>query len=229
MIDTNTFINSTMPRTVPGKAPSKEIGKEMFLKLLVTQLKHQDPLNPMSDKESVAQMAQLAQLEQVTNIGKGITNVLKAMSAQQAVGASTYIGKSVQAAGNGITIKSGKPTTVEYRLGANASKVMAHIYDKDGKIVRSVKLGALSKGTHKLDWDGKSTGGKTLADGQYTVRLVAEDKNGQPLTVPTTVEGKVNGVTVDQGTVVLMLADGRKVRLHDVTKITESQQQQQAA
>lgn len=90
------------------KSGNADLGKDAFLQLLVTQLKHQDPLNPMDDKEFVAQLAQFTSLEQLMGINTGVTSMNEAFKQQQMMNAVSYIGKDVLASGDQISkIKDG--------------------------------------------------------------------------------------------------------------------------
>ena len=79
------------------------LGKDAFLKLLVTQLQHQDPLNPLDDKEFIAQLAQFSSLEQMNNISEGITSLVKKTQEQDMLNSVNYIGKEVTASGHSVT------------------------------------------------------------------------------------------------------------------------------
>src|SRR4051794_3847714 len=76
------------------------LGKDDFMKLLMTQLRHQDPLKPMDQQEFAAQLAQFGSLEQLTNIGAGIQNLRTGMGEGAKLQALGMIGKRVQATGN---------------------------------------------------------------------------------------------------------------------------------
>lgn len=198
------------------------LGKDDFLKLLVTQLQAQDPLSPMDDKEFVAELSQFSSLEQLTNISTGINSLTTLGSQQLALGAVGFIGKNVKAAGDSLTKASGKVGPMTYKLGEAASKVSVNIMDANGNIVRTMDLGAKAAGDQTFQWDGKSSNGTVLADGIYKIGISAQKADGSSMLVPTSVTGTVTGAGNQDGNFVLKLSDGRSVKLTDVQEVVAS-------
>ena len=98
-----------------------ELGKDDFLKLLIAQLTNQDPLDPLKDKDFIAQMAQFSALEQQTNMAKGIETLTK-LSLSSAVG---YVGRTVGYTGEDGSAKAGTVQYVEFK----DSKVVLQLAD----------------------------------------------------------------------------------------------------
>lgn len=218
--DVTSYLNALQP---PGKTtPSKDLDKDDFLKLFLTQLSHQDPLNPMEDKETLAQLAQFSSLEQLANLNSQMTNIAEALTAQQFQNASNYIGKSVLASGNQVVLEKGKTTDITYAIADDASAVTANIKDKDGNIVDTVKIGPKDAGQYEFSWNGRGYNGATMSDGTYTVEFTATDENGGAVLTSTQVAGKVESVSMSKGGVVLELEDGRTVALNNVYTITNA-------
>ena len=90
-----TIDNFNKSLVVNGRTASQELGKDDFLKLLITQLANQDPLKPMENTEFIAQMAQFSSLEQMTNMSTGFTQLANMLSSSEAV---STVGKTVQIA-----------------------------------------------------------------------------------------------------------------------------------
>ncbi|MFE8699079.1 flagellar hook assembly protein FlgD [Cytobacillus sp. FJAT-54145] len=74
---------------------SDVLGKDDFLKILMTQLQHQDPLNPMQDKDFIAQMATFTSLEQITNMGKSIDKFVQSQEDSKLISYSQFVGKEI--------------------------------------------------------------------------------------------------------------------------------------
>lgn len=201
---------------------SKELGKDAFLRLLVTQLQHQDPLNPMDDKQFIAQLAQFSSLEQMNNIAAGITQLTQRAANQDMLAAAAFMGKDVVATGSGMTKENGAVSTVEYTLQGDATGVQVFVYDSAKNLVRTDKLSGRAAGTYTYQWDGTDDAGAALPDGRYTVTFAATAGDGAPVLVSTAVSGRVAAVERQDGAVQLRLADGRTVALADVRTVTDT-------
>jgi flagellar basal-body rod modification protein FlgD len=120
-----------------GAKVNAALDKNDFLKILITQLSHQDPTQPMNDKEFVAQMAQFSSLEQITNMSTGLTKVADLISRSQAV---SLLGNAVEVSdGSGSTVSG----VVDAVTGGEFPQILVngHYYDSSQvqKIKREVK------------------------------------------------------------------------------------------
>ncbi len=200
----------------------KVMGKDDFLQLLVTQLRYQDPLSPEDPKEFVAQLAQFSSLEQQINMNENFSEMsdsLKSLKASQGLGQGVaLLGKTVNAAGNLLTISSGTVSTASYQLPKTAKEVKVTVYDASGNSVRVMNLGSRSAGEQVLAWDGKDNQGNKLSDGQYTFKVAAQDSQGNSLEVTTNCSGTVQEVYQDkQGT--WLKVNGRPVLLDNIISV----------
>jgi len=221
-------ISSAIPLPVAGEGngimkSKNSMGKDDFMKLLMTQLRHQDPLNPMDGQQFAAQLAQFSQLEQLTNIGTGIQNLRTGMSDGSKLQALEMIGKKVTAAGNETEMRPGGNSILSYTPKADVTPVKATIYDAGGKLVRELdivrKPGSADEG--QVAWDGKDQDGKQLPAGHYSYRIVGVGQNGQGQELNSQLEGKVVGVDVDGKTpTVVVEGIGGKTRL-ELSKINQ--------
>ena len=198
--------------------------KNAFLMLLVTQFQYQDPLNPMEDKEFVAQLAQFSALEQSMSMNENLEKMLAMQQEQQILYAVNYIGKEVLARGYGISVSDGgrSVTSVEYALDAAAVKGFINILDSSNSIVTTMELPALGYGIHTFNWDGKDSSGVRVPDGVYTVAISATDADGQLILPDTQVSGIVKGISTYQGEQYLTLTDNRVVAIKNVREILSS-------
>lgn len=202
---------------------NSELDKEAFLMLLVTQFQYQDPLNPMEDKEFIAQLAQFSALEQSMQTNESITNLTNEVARQTSISITNYIGKEVSARGYGIS-KSGSDVSVIQFAGAEEmASCSINILDASGTIVRTVNLGSQSSGIHDFVWDGKKTDGSEAPDGTYTVALSGKNSDGDMVYIDTSVSGRVTGTSSYNGEYYLSLSGGRTVLLSNVREVVEAQ------
>jgi flagellar basal-body rod modification protein FlgD len=182
--------------TASGASASTSVGavqeqQDRFLKLLVTQMKNQDPLNPLDNAQVTSQMAQLST---VTGIEK-LNATLQAFTKAQAFQSVGMIGHFVLAPGEFMNLTAGVGLG-GIELASAADKVKIGVYDAQGNLVRDIDMGAQNAGVTAFQWDGKTNAGADAADGQYFFRVdaVLGDSNvaAQSLAV-----GKVQSVLMD--------------------------------
>lgn len=216
-----------------GQALAKQKGsaldKDAFMLLLVTQFKYQDPLNPMEDKEFIAQLSQFSSLEQLMNLNESMTGLTDATNSQQMINATSFIGKEVAAYGTTISKKTTKDATTgeettkvstyRYAIGNAMGAGTINVYDSSKQLVYSETLPARAAGTYKFEWNGKYSDGRNALDGVYTIGLSCNDPNGTALQTDVMIDGKVEGVVTENGITYLQLDDGRNVPLAQVRMV----------
>lgn len=212
--------------SIVGQQKGTSLDKNAFMLLLVTQFKYQDPLNPMDDKEFVAQMAQFSSLEQLMNLNTSMTSLTDATNNQQMINATSYIGKEVTVSGNSI----GKVTDTEkktmsitkfrYAPQSDVASGTLTVRDGENNVVYTQTIPALSAGTtYDFTWDGKTSAGEVAPDGVYTVNLSLLDEKGEAVLADQVVNAKVTGVVNSNGTVNLGLDGGQLMPLANVRQV----------
>lgn len=183
-----------------------DLGRDEFLTLLVAQLEHQDPLNPMDSSEFTAQLAQYSSLEQLFDIN-GNLEIMQTDQAQdlryQAVG---FIGKEVVVDGNAIVLTDGKTAKGSFLLGEPANCEVL-VFDSEGKSVRSIPMEYLEEGEHGFGWDGRDDSGNIVAEGTYYFEVTATTDEGATLYVGTLITGVVDRVNLEGDAPTLFIND----------------------
>lgn len=190
--------------------------------LLVTQFQYQDPLNPMEDKEFIAQLAQFSALEQSMAMNENITNLMNLTAMQTSIHITNYIGKEVSARGYGIYKEGDEVSLIQYAGSEEMSSCVINILDASNNIVRTVDLGSQASGIHDFVWDGKKSDGSEAPDGTYTVSFTGKNANGDAVYIDTSVSGRVTGTSSYNGEYYLSLTGGRVVLLSNVREVLES-------
>ncbi len=158
---------------VREKVDAKDISpQDRFLKLLVTQLKNQDPLNPMDNAQMTSQMAQISTVEGIDKLNATLKMILEGSNENQAMQAAALVGHGVLVPGSGLAL-SGGMAIGGIELAEPADRVTVTIKDASGIAVKTLELGDREAGSHGFAWDGKTDGGAQAADGAYTISVSA--------------------------------------------------------
>ncbi|OHC69782.1 MAG: flagellar biosynthesis protein FlgD [Rhodocyclales bacterium RIFCSPLOWO2_02_FULL_63_24] len=179
--------------------------QDRFLKLLTTQLKNQDPLNPMDNAQMTSQLAQISTVDGIEKLNATLQKMLSSTVDAEAMQAAALVGHQVMVVGSGLKLTdNGAAGGVE--LKAAADQVVLTIKDANGLAIKTMDLGDLEGGTHNFAWDGKTDAGAQAVNGTYSVSVVA--KRGGEKVEASTLElagvvsvsrSGLEGVTLDLG------------------------------
>lgn len=183
---------------MPQKAERAKnvMGKDDFMKLLMTQLQNQDPLKPMDHHEFASQLAQFGSLEQLQNIQKAVETLHTGYGEGTKFNALNLIGKRVDASSSEVDLISGQTVSLRFNRKEDSQPTGAIVYGEGGKIVREVPIDPRSRSS-EIDWDGKDQDGKQLPSGKYTFRVQGTDKTGQATELSSELSGRVTGVDMN--------------------------------
>jgi flagellar basal-body rod modification protein FlgD len=152
-----------------GADPSSE---DRFLKLLTTQLKNQDPLNPMDNAQMTSQLAQISTVDGIEKLNATLQSLVDNSTNSEALQAAALVGHGVMVPGSGLTLQDGTALG-GMELTDAADRVRVTIKDGNGLAVRTLDLGAMEAGGHLFQWDGKADSGTAAVDGAYTISVEA--------------------------------------------------------
>ena len=185
-----------------------------FLTLLTTQLKNQDPLNPMDNAEVTSQLAQMSTVQGIEKLNALVSGLA---DTAQMTDMASLVGRGVLVAGNQITLtSSGGIGGVD--LPSDASSVKVTITDQSGLTVRTLDLGSLEAGSHNFVWDGKADDGQAAQPGIY--KLKVEAKNGSDTVNATALQlGQVTGIVKGPKSTDLQVGDLGIFTLDEVKQI----------
>ncbi len=167
---------------------------DTFLLLLTTQLKHQDPLDPMDSSEFTSQLVQFSGVEQSINTNKKLDQLVQLQTSSQLNSAVSFIGKTVEVVSDLLLLKDGA-AKISYGLDRNAAQTIISITDQNGRAVRSVQ-GETAAGRHEFEWDGRDSNGVQVPDGVYGFSVIATDGDDETIDTIAASFGRVTGVEV---------------------------------
>lgn len=204
------------------------LGKDDFLKLLITKLTHQDPLKPMEDEAFVAQLAQFSSLEQLQNVNDSLSNSLEwdylQMQTINNTMATGLIGREVNASYNGVYLDADNRPTITFNSTEYAQKVNVQVLDVNGTVVRTLTDTGVPPGRNKMEWDGLDQNGQRVGEGYYTLNISAVNAAGDKFTPSTFLQGKVEGIVYREGAAFLQV-DGMDIPLSEINSINEYQEE----
>jgi flagellar basal-body rod modification protein FlgD len=200
-------------------AATTSLGQDAFLKLLMAQLRNQDPMNPVQGTEFVTQLSQFSMVEQSVQQSTTLGNISKQLSGLSNSDATQLVGKTITVNGSGMNWNGVLATTGNVTLGGAAQKVTVSISDSQGNVVRTLQLGAEPAGALGVSWDGRTDAGSAAPAGNYTMSVNATDASGQPVSTSQTVTGVVNKVSFDQGYPQLTLSTGTVVPVSNLISV----------
>jgi flagellar basal-body rod modification protein FlgD len=159
--------------TATAKAKSTTAdAQDRFLKLLTTQLKNQDPLNPMDNAQMTSQLAQISTVDGIEKLNATLQKMLASSASAEAMQAAALVGHQVMVAGSGLQLAdTGAAGGID--LGASADQVTVTIKDVNGIVMNTLNLGALDAGVHDFGWDGKTAAGARAVNGAYSISVSA--------------------------------------------------------
>ncbi|MGD1886116.1 MAG: flagellar hook assembly protein FlgD [Cohaesibacteraceae bacterium] len=178
---------------------------DAFLQLLTTQLRNQDPTDPLDTNEFTNQLVQFSGIEQQIQTNSYMESLIQSTEAQAVNAVVGYLGAIVQANGTTTGLVNGTASwTFDSPVAAENSTVT--VLDENGKEVFS-GLYSIPAGESVFSWDGLDSDGEQLEDGTYTIRVAGNTANGDPDSVQTGIVGRVSSIEFQNGQPVLKLGD----------------------
>ena len=179
--------------------------QDRFLKLLVTQMQNQDPLNPMDNAQVTTQLAQLNTVTGIEQLNKTLGQMAASSAAQQSLQAAMLVGRDVLVAGTNMSF-SGQPVTFGVDVPKAVDGMTITISDSKGNVVESFQAGAQPQGATTFQWDGLDSAGKLLPSGNYAISASAY-AGGAAVTPTSLVSAKVQSVgSAADGSIQLQLS-----------------------
>ncbi|MCJ8339803.1 MAG: flagellar biosynthesis protein FlgD [Pseudomonadales bacterium] len=190
---------------------------DMFLRLMIAQLKNQDPTSPTDTGAFMAQIADMNQVESMNNLTNSIQSMsLSMISSQSALQASSMVGQTVLFDTDKATANAKGDVEGLYDLPGNTENVRVTVYDKNGAKVDQIELGKQSFGENRFSWHG----GSDAADGEYKIKVEAQTTEGSYLEVVSYLPNKVNSVTLGQNGVGMRVnTNGGDIAMSSVKQI----------
>lgn len=215
----NNAVSASLPAAMNpvGVSNPTSATQDRFLKLLVTQMKNQDPLNPLDNAQVTSQMAQLSTVTGIDKVNATLEALNGSFQSSQALQAAGMIGHGVFVPGANVTLTGGK-ALFGAELDGAADSMQVTIRDAAGKAIHKIDLGPQQGGVVALQWDGTTDSGRLAADGNYTFELNAT-RGGQKVGAAALSFGQVASVSTGAAGVKLNLLNIGAANLADIRQI----------
>ena len=215
----NVLENLGLAKSKPTMQDQK-LGQEDFIKLMTTQMNHQDPMKPMENGEFLSEMAQFSTISGLKEIKDAFNSLATSLQSSQALQASSMVGRKVLVPGSMATLSEGTPMKAGIELDKNVSDLKVSIMDDKGALVKEFNLGTKQAGVAHFTWDGMLSPDKKAMSGNYTIRAIA-NVDGKSESLKTLITDTVQSVSLGQGGqgVSLSLANAGSAGLADVKEI----------
>lgn len=216
MISSITSATGTTSSTAATSAQSEAGSQDRFLKLLVTQMQNQDPLNPLDNAQVTSQMAQIQTVAGIEKLNTSLGTMASSFQQAQALQAAALIGRDVLVPGNTMYISEGQGRGA-FELASGADPVTVEVTDGTGRVIDRISLGALAKGRHHFDWSPE--GGTSLGEVSFKVAAGSGDASAAATAYTRDTVGAVistaNGLELD-------LFSGQSVAYNTVAAVMQN-------
>ncbi|MEA1937633.1 MAG: flagellar hook capping FlgD N-terminal domain-containing protein [Pseudomonadota bacterium] len=176
-----------------------------FLKLLTTQMQHQDPLQPMDSSEFTNQLVQYAGVEQQIASNQKLDDLIKVTSASVTQAALGYIGMDVHIRDDHFAY-DGQPIDLTYSFDRPAKTAKLAVLNASNQVIRTF-TGETSGGDHTLAWNGLDENGRQVPAGDYHLAIGVESPDGEPVKTAITVPGRVDGIATENEGIFLIVGE----------------------
>ena len=197
-----------------GTASSVKSTKDDFMKLLITQMRYQNPMDPMDNAQMTSQIAQLNTVEGINQLNTTVSGLQASLMATQSMQSASLIGKTILADGNSINLLNGS-ASLSMRLEGAAESVVVDVVNSSGRIIKTANLGANAAGIQTFTWDGSTNEGGIAPNGQYTFQVNAKKLNQTVVVTPLT-QATVSGVELTSTGPKLSLNNGTSIAMSTV-------------
>ena len=176
------------------------LGQDQFLKLMTTQMTHQDPNNPMQNGEFLSQMAQFGTVSGIQDLQKSFADFSKSISSDQALQAASLVGRKVTVTSNQAVLAAGGDVSGTVNLTSSTPDLTVAVTNATtGELVKTLDLGNQSAGNVPFDWDGTNSAGTLASPGAYKISASAP-VNGVNTMFTTDINSTVESVVMANAT-----------------------------
>ncbi|TAL58761.1 MAG: flagellar hook assembly protein FlgD [Legionella sp.] len=204
----------------PNESPvKKSLGQQDFLKLMVAQVKNQDPMQPQPNGEFLSQLAQFSTNDGIGRMQNSLQQLASSLQSNQALQASALVGRKVLVNNNGVSLGTEGEVKAAIDMPPGLNNLRAMVYTASGELVKTMRLGQPEPGFFQFKWDGTNENNQRLAAGNYRIE-VHGTYEGEEKSLKTMTSANVDSVSLGQN------GEGLKLNVAGVGSISLDQVRQ---
>lgn len=214
-------MNAIPGMTQPATSPNKNLGQKDFLRLMIAQVRNQDPMDPKTNGDFLAQLAQFSTNDGISRMQESIQQLASSLQSNQALQASALVGRKVLVNSNIMHLANEGSAKVAVEVPAKVDDLSAAVYSESGELITKIPLGQREVGQFEFNWDGMNQKGERMPAGKYTIK-VNGIYQGQEVALKTMIAANVDSVSLGQNGegVRLNVAGIGSVPLSEIKQIT---------
>ncbi len=209
----------------PQKQAKKTLDKDDFLRIMITQMKNQDPTKPFESDKLAQEIAQIASVEQLGNVSKALKELGQQNKPLERLAMTSLIGKTVTVDRSRFPHSEGSSEHVSFALPEEAASVKVQVIGPSGETVYEKEMGAKEKGNHVLAWDGKLPNTLNAPAGTYMVRVEAKDAYDRAVKTDSFAKSTVMGISYEMGEPMVLVGSEKnpdKIPISNLIKVEET-------
>lgn len=203
----------------------KTLGKDDFLKIMITQMSHQDPTSPFKAEQMAQEMAQFTSVEQLQNMNQSLSKLSTREQPMERLAMTGLIGKTVTVDRGRFPHAEGTGESLNFALPKPAASVRVAIVSESGEVVLEKDIGAQKAGDGTFAWDGMKSNGMAAKTGNFMFRIEAKDDRGATIQTSSQRKARIVGVSFEGAEPVFLVGDGaqqEKITMRNLVRIDET-------
>lgn len=200
----------------------KTLGKDDFLKIMLTQMKHQDPTNPFKAEQMATEMAQFTSVEQLQNVNQNLAKMANQNQPLERLAMTGLIGKKITVDRGRFPHTEGTNESLSFNLPKDSPQVKIAIISDGGEVVLEKDVGAMKAGENSFTWDGLKSNSLPTKSGGFMLKVEAQDERGQQMQLNSMAQARVIGVSFEGAEPFFLIGDSthqEKVTMKNIIRI----------
>ncbi len=199
---------------------SNELGQEDFINLMVTQLRNQDPFEPLQSGEFIGQLAQFGTVSGISELQNSVSDLASSLISNQTLQATNLIGKNALVPSDSLGLKDGESIKGAISTDAPANNVTVSIFDSAGNLVQSLPIGVVNEGLKEFEWDGTDASGDQAPEGNYFLSVVGAQGEDN-IALETFAYKRIESISLGENTnsIRLNVENGGELKISEILKI----------